>query len=336
MSILQSGHGGGGRLSSELITALAERFTSRGLPSPEMEDCALLSGSSEGSKSRGISLDGFTVTPRFFPGGSLGKLAICGSLNDLAVRGVKPEALLLGVIAEEGLEQEELLQHMDHAGEVCASQGVQLLGGDTKVVPRGALDGLFLTTCATGTLMLPKAPGMTLLEAGDALILTGPPGLHGASIAACRYNLDVPGLESDCAPLWSLLEPLFDLPGFRCARDATRGGVGTVLCEWSEGRRLGILVEEEAFPEDTRVTSLGDLLGLEPLYLACEGTAVVAVAPEEAEECLKHLRSHPLGREAALIGYVTEEHPGTVGLKTSLGGVRILDMPVGDPLPRIC
>jgi len=330
MAILQSGHGGGGRLSSELVGALAERFTSRNLPSPEMEDCALLSAN------QGITLDGFTVTPRFFPGGSLGKLAVCGSINDLAVRGMRPEHILLGVIAEEGLEREELLEHMGQAAAVCAAEGVTLLGGDTKVVPRGALDGLFLTTCAVGSLALSRVPGMARMQPGDVLFLTGPPGRHGACIAACRYDLEIPGLESDCAPLWGLLEPLFALPGFRCARDATRGGVGTVLCEWAEGRHLGLLLEEEALPEDPRVASLGDLLGLEPLYLACEGTAVVAVAPEDAEECLKKLHAHPLGKDAARIGYVTEEHPGTVGLRTSLGGVRVLDMPVGDPLPRIC
>ncbi len=330
MTILQSGHGGGGRLSSELIGALAERFISHGLTPPEMEDCALL------SSRQGISLDGFTVTPRFFPGGSLGKLAVCGSLNDLAVRGMKPEFLLLGIIAEEGLEKAELLEHMDQAAAICAAEKIQLLGGDTKVLPRGSLDGLFMTTCAVGSLVLPEAPGMNRIRPGDTLLLTGSPGRHGACIAACRYNLDIPELQSDCAPLWGLLEPIVHLPGFRCARDATRGGVGTVLCEWAEGRNVGILLEEEALPRNHQVESLGDLLGLEPLHLACEGTAVVAVAQEDAEECLARLRRHPLGAEAARIGYVTEDHPRTVGLKTSLGGVRVLDMPVGDPLPRIC
>ncbi|HPJ26253.1 MAG TPA: hydrogenase expression/formation protein HypE [Synergistaceae bacterium] len=330
MSILQSGHGGGGRLSSNLISAIAERFTSRNILPPEMEDCALL------SSRQGISLDGFTVTPRFFPGGSLGKLAVCGSLNDVAVRGMRPESLLLGIIAEEGLEEEELLEHMDQAAEICAREEVRLLGGDTKVLPRGALDGLFITTCAVGSSVCPSPPGMSLLQPGDALLLTGSPGRHGACIAACRYNLDIPDLQSDCAPLWSLLEPLFGMEGFRCARDATRGGTGTVLCEWAEGRKVGILLEEEALPRDERVESLGDLLGLDPLYMACEGTAVVATAPEDAEKCLELLKRHPLGKDAAIIGKISEEHPGIVGLRTSLGGVRILDMPVGDPLPRIC
>ncbi len=332
MTVLRTGHGGGGRLSAELIRKVAHHFENLGAASLEQEDCALI------TPRQGITLDGFTVTPRFFPGGSLGKLAACGSFNDLAVRGMKPEKLLLGIIAEEGLEENELLQHMGHTAQICAAQGVKLIGGDTKVVPRGSVDGIFLTTCAVGTLApsLEKAPSAAHLRPGDVLMVTGPLGRHGAAIAASRYNLEAPELESDCASLWDPLEPLFDLPGFRCARDATRGGVATVLCEWAEKKELGIILEETAFPMDTRVASLSDLLGLDPLYLACEGTAVVAVAPEDSSEALEGLRSHPLGAKAAIIGEITQEHPGLVGLHTPLGGTRIVDMMVEDPLPRIC
>jgi hydrogenase expression/formation protein HypE len=329
MSRLTLGHGSGGRLTQQLVHRIAECFP---LTGHDMEDCAI---APDGS---GATMDGFTVTPRFFPGGNLGKLAACGVANDLAVRGVRPEQLLLSVIAEEGFDEEELLAHLRNAGAVCDALAMRLVGGDTKVVPRGAVDGLFLSACAMGR-EIPRREerlGAARLQPGDTILLTGPAGRHGATIAAARYELDVPGLTSDCAALWPLLAPLLSLPGLRAMRDCTRGGVGTVLCEWAESRHLGISVEERAFPVDPGVLSVADLLGLDPLYLACEGTAVVAIAPEEAVEALRLLRSHPLGAEAAAIGVVTEEHPNLVSLTTRIGGRRLVDMPVGELLPRIC
>ena len=168
------------------------------------------------------------------------------------------------------------------------------------------------------------------------MLLTGPAGRHGAAIAAVRYELDVPGLTSDCAALWPLFSPLLGLSGLRAMRDCTRGGLGTVLCEWAESRGVGIVMEENALPVDPGVASVADLLGFDPLYLACEGTAVVAVAPEDAAEALHLLRSHPLGAKAAKIGSITQEHPRFVSLITSIGGRRLVDMPVGELLPRIC
>lgn len=331
MGILTLGHGSGGRLTQKLIERLTVSFESNGTVVRELEDCALL------PEGLGVTIDGFTVTPLVFPGGNLGKLSVCGSVNDLSVRGVRPLYLALSVIAEEGLDENELFFHMQSASDICKSIGISLVAGDTKVVPHGQLDKLFLTTCALGVPLYPERKlGMSNVEPGDILIVTGPLGRHGASIAACRYHLDSQSLESDCAPLWPLLEPLLHLPGLRCMRDCTRGGLGTVLCEWAEGRGIGILVEEDKVPKDLAVSSICDILGLDPFYLACEGTAVIAVAPETEEEALFLLKKHSLGKEAATIGKATKENPGWVGLRTMEGGIRVIDMPVGELLPRIC
>ena len=327
MGSVSLSQGGGGRQTEALIRRILGPFGDPG----DREDCALLPGG------WGVTTDGFTVSPPVFPGGDLGKLCVCGSANDLAVRGVRPEFLTLSVIAEEGLEEEALLAQTESAARTCARGGIRLVAGDTKVVPRGQADGLFLVTTALGRTCRPEAPlGASNLRRGDRLLLTGPPGRHGGVIAACRHGIAVPGLESDCALLWPLLEPLLALKGLRCMRDCTRGGVATVLCEWAEATRLGILAEEEALPRDPGVESVADLLGFDPLTLACEGTALAAVAPEEAQTALELLRRHPLGRDAALVGTVEEDHPGWVGLRTSLGGVRLLDMASGELLPRIC
>ena len=329
VSRLTLGHGSGGRLSGDLATRIARIFASGG-PPQEMEDCALL------PEGWGVTLDGFTVTPRTFPGGNLGKLAVCGAVNDLAVRCVRPRYLCLGVIAEEGFDEEELMGHMGSAAEICAALELRLVAGDTKVVPKGAVDGLFLTTCAWGIPLRSEAPGMTRLRPGDHLLVTGAPGRHGAAIAASRYDLAAPGLESDCAPLVSLLEPLHDLPTLRCMRDCTRGGLGTALGEWAEGGQVGLEIRETDLPRSPEAEDVARLLGLDPLYLACEGTAVVAVGPEDASEALGRLRRSPLGSRSAEIGVVTEAHPRWVGLSTAAGGMRVVDLPVGELLPRIC
>ncbi|MCF7935725.1 MAG: hydrogenase expression/formation protein HypE [Synergistales bacterium] len=327
--LLSLGHGSGGRLSQELVGSILAPFRN-GKREEELEDCALLNGDT------GVTMDGFTVSPRRFPGSCLGRLAVCGSANDLTVRGVRAEHLCLGIIAEEGLPEEELLYHTGEAAEVCRAEGITLVAGDTKVVPRGTVDGLYMTTTAVGTRVTDGILGIRQLHTGDAILLTGAPGRHGATIAATRYNLRAPSLESDCAPLRPVLEPLMDLPGLHCMRDCTRGGVGTVLCEWAEGARAGIEITEREIPADEGVRSVADLLGFDPLYLACEGTAAVAVAPEQAGEALRRLRRHPLGKDSAMIGRVTADHPGYVGLVTAIGGKRVVDMPVGEILPRIC
>jgi hydrogenase expression/formation protein HypE len=298
----------------------------------QMEDCAFI------GEDLAVSMDAFTVFPREFPGGDIGKLSVCGSANDLAVRGVEPLFLTLSLVIEEGLEIAALDRYMASAARTAREARMELVAGDTKVVPRGTADGLFVTTCAIGK----RAPagGRVLqtanLREGDALILSTAPGRHGAALAAARFGLDAPGLTSDCALLWPALEPLLRFPGLRCMRDCTRGGLGTVLCEWAEASSLGMEIAEADIPGNAETAAICDILGFDPLYLASEGCALAAAAEAEAEECLSVLRGSPLCGDAAIIGRAVSAHPRMVGMKTLAGGLRFVDMPAGEILPRIC
>lgn len=298
----------------------------------QMEDCAFI------GDGMAVTMDGFTVSPHEFPGGDIGKLAVCGSANDLAVRGVKPLYLTLSLIIEEGLEPAELDRYMESAARTSVEGGIALVAGDTKVVPHGAVDRLFLTTCAIGKRANAAAPVLQAsnLREGDVLILSTAPGQHGAALAAVRFGLSAPGLISDCALLWPSLKPLLDFSGLRCMRDCTRGGLGTVLCEWAEAASLGIEVVEAEVPARAEVHAVCDILGFDPLYLASEGCALVAVAPKDVEGCLVALRQSPLCQDAAVIGRVVSAHPRMVGMKTRVGGLRYVEMPAGEILPRIC
>jgi hydrogenase expression/formation protein HypE len=335
-----TGHGSGGRLTQQLTRRILDRFETdagnRALQDGfrqdafQMEDCAFIGGG------MAISTDGFTVFPQDFPGGDIGKLAVCGSANDLAVRGARPLFLTLALIIEEGLDLADLDRYMESAARTADGGGIRLVAGDTKVVPHGAADKLFVTTCAVGKRESPHILQTSNLRDGDILILSTSPGRHGAALAAARFGLRVPGLLSDCALLWTALMPLWDFSELRCMRDCTRGGLGTVLCEWAEASSLGIEIEETAIPSNREVDSVCDILGLDRLYLASEGCVLAAVAPERAEECWAALRRSPLCRDAAVIGRVVAAHPAMVGMKTRIGGRRFVDMPTGEILPRIC
>lgn len=327
MERLSTGHGSGGRLTSELVSDIISSFGVSGL---EQEDCAIP------EKGLAVTIDGYTITPRVFPGGDIGKLAVCGSVNDLAMRGAEPRYLAMSLVAEEGLAKDELLSYMRSAGSVCAELSIELISGDTKIVPRGQVDGLFITTCALGKPIPERNIGADRLEAGDTLIVTTSIGRHGAAVAAARYNLSAGSLKSDCTPLWPLVKDILDIPGLHCMRDCTRGGMGTVLCEWAETASLGILFDENMVPIDPEVRSVCDILGFDPLYLACEGCAVIAVSPDDADETIRRLKKHDVARDATCIGRLTAENSGYVGMRTEAGGIRLVDMPVGEILPRIC
>ncbi|HAK41084.1 MAG TPA: hydrogenase expression/formation protein HypE [Synergistaceae bacterium] len=328
MGTLTIGHGAGGSLTQELISLITGHFDPN--PRADGEDCAILPGGIA------VTIDGYTVSPLSFNGGDIGKLSVCGSANDLSVRGARPQYLALGVIAEEGLPIRELMTYMESAADVCRSLGIELVTGDSKVVPRGQVDGLFLSTCCIGRTTLKTPLGAANLRPGDSIILSCPPGMHGATIAAHRYGLKVRGLSSDCAALWPMIETLLPLPDLRCMRDCTRGGLGTVLCEWSEAAGLGIDIDEDTIPWDEATLSVCDILGFDPLHMAGEGCAAIAVSGEDPDRALGLLRAHSLGKRASLIGHVTEKHPGLVGIRTVSGGTRLVDRPVGELLPRIC
>ena len=320
-------------MTQQLTRRILEHFD-QPVQAFQMEDCAFIDNGETA-----ISMDGFTVSPLEFPGGDIGKLSVCGSANDLAVRGVEPLFLTLSLIIEEGLDLSVLDHYMESAARTAREGKINLIAGDTKVVPHGTADKLFITTCAIGKRASAETPVIlqtSNLRTGDALILSTSPGRHGAALAAARFELNAPGLTSDCALLWPVLKPLLSLEGLRCMRDCTRGGLGTMLCEWAEAASLGIEIAEMNIPVHKETNAVCDILGFDPLYLASEGCALVAVAPDQAEKCVKILRQSALCWDADVIGRVVSHHPCMVGMKTRIGGHRFVDMPTGEILPRIC
>jgi len=324
-------HGGGGEETQRLIKELfLRRFSNPILD--RMEDSAVFNLPGETA----FTTDAFTVSPLFFPGGDIGKLAIAGTVNDLAAAAAEPLYLAVSFVIEEGLEFEVLERVVDSMAETLKQVGAAVVTGDTKVVPRGAADKLFVTVSGIGR-VLKGGVSAKALRPGDKILVSGTVGDHGACIFALREGLDFEGLKSDCAPVWDLVKLLLEEGvEVRAMRDPTRGGLAAVLNEWAESSGLGIRVEEERIPVDERVLGLCEFLGVEPYDLASEGKMVFAVAPEDAERALRLLRSHPLGERAEIIGEVVETPKGRVVLRTPYGVERFLEPPSGEILPRIC
>ncbi|MGD2039443.1 MAG: hydrogenase expression/formation protein HypE [Anaerolineae bacterium] len=337
-------HGSGGKLSHDLVEQLFVRY----FENPtllRLDDAAVVpwgdSGQDEGAWARlAFSTDSYVISPLVFPGGDIGKLAVCGTVNDVSMSGARPLWLSTGFIIEEGLPLAELERIVASMAATAGHAGVQIVTGDTKVVDRGSADKLFINTAGVGVV----APGVRiagdLAQPGDVVILSGTIGDHGMTIMTQREGLqfDSP-LQSDCAPLNGLVAALLDaLPAgtLHCLRDPTRGGLATALNELAERSGVGIEIEETAIPVRDAVRAACELLGLDPLYVANEGKVVVVVAAEAAADALTQLRDHVYGRDAAIIGQVTESHPGRLVMRTSLGARRIVDMLVGEQLPRIC
>ena len=283
-----------------------------------------------------FSTDSFVVTPWKFPGGDIGKLAVCGTVNDLCMAGGKPLYLSLSLILEEGLPMDDLRRVVDSIARTARDAGVQIVTGDTKVVERGSADGLYINTAGIGVL---RAPGLgrRALRPGDAVLVSGSVGCHGAAVLMARGDLPVEGnLRSDCRPLHELSAAALGAGEVHILRDPTRGGVATTLNEFVEGSGLCIDLEEEAIPVDEPVAAACDLLGLDPLYAACEGRMLAVVAPGDADAVLAALHALPGGEGACRIGTVGTGRPGKVVLHTALGGSRILGKLTGAQLPRIC
>ncbi|WP_322110917.1 hydrogenase expression/formation protein HypE [Steroidobacter gossypii] len=332
-------HGGGGKAMKDLIDdVFVAAFDNSDLA--PMEDQARLDlGMLAAAGDRlAFTTDAVVVDPLFFPGGDIGKLAVCGTINDLAVGGAIPLYLSCAAIIEEGTSVEllrKVAQSMAHSAQLA---GVRIVTGDTKVVPRGACDKLFIT--ASGLGVIPKGVQLNAHAArpGDVVLVNGLLGEHGAAILAARGEMALDcTIESDCAPLHELVAALLArAPGVRCLRDATRGGIATVLNEIAQASHVGIEIDEAQCPMREQVRGFCEILGLDPLYLANEGKLVAIVAPEDADAALTALQAHPLGAEARIVGRVTELEPGRVVMRTLLGGHRIVDMLVGEQLPRIC
>lgn len=282
-----------------------------------------------------ITTDSHAVKPIFFPGGDIGKLAVTGTINDLVVMGARPVALTLALVLEEGFLIPDLERILESAASVLAEIGVALVTGDTKVMGKGELDGIVINTTGIGLAAQPIPDAG--LRPGDFLLVTGPVGDHGMAILSARNELplETPVL-SDVASLWPALGPAIETGGITAMKDPTRGGLAAALNEMAKKSGVGIEVEEEKIPMRPEVRGLCELLGISPYELACEGRAVIGVAPQKLEEVLEALRGHPLTAEAQVIGRATAEYPGKVILRTAVGGRRFLEMPLGDPLPRIC
>lgn len=286
-----------------------------------------------------FSTDSYVVSPLVFPGGDIGKLAVIGTVNDLSVSGAIPRWLSLSLIIEEGLPIALLKQILQSVAQAARDCHVEIVAGDTKVVPHGEADGLFLNTSGIGVLGDIVPPGPEALQNGDVLIVSGPLGRHGIAILAAREQLDFqPPPVSDCASLTPATTALLQHvgTGVRAMRDATRGGLTTVLHEWAAASGKSLFVEEKLIRRDPLVTSACELLGLEPLHLACEGTMVVAIESSQAETALQKLRSTVVGMQAAVIGTVMSRQIAPVVIRRALGREQSLDEPSGSPLPRIC
>ena len=332
-------HGSGGRAMRHLIDAIFIETFNNPLLAP-LEDQARLDLASLASLGDRLALttDSYVVDPLFFPGSDIGALAVNGTVNDLAVSGAIPLYLTCSVILEEGLSM-EILQKVARSMQAAAIQaGVQIVTGDTKVVPRGAADKLFINTAGIGVIRENISPEARNIQPDDVILINGYLGNHGAAIFVAREDLALTTtIESDCQPLNGLIEAILQVcPDVRAMRDATRGGLATVLNEFAQTAGVGIRIHEDILPIQEEVAGLCELLGLDPLYLANEGKLVLVVPRSRAEIVLQTMQNHPLGKESQIIGEVISSPPGIVLLKTAFGTERILDMLSGDQLPRIC
>jgi hydrogenase expression/formation protein HypE len=285
-----------------------------------------------------FTTDSFVVQPLRFPGGSIGHLAVHGTVNDLAVAGARPQWLSCAFVIEEGFPVADLRAIAADMAEAAAAAGVAIVTGDTKVVGRGAADGVYVTTAGVGVVPAGRDLGPHRVRAGDVVLVSGTIADHGMAVMLARGDLALDAdIRSDSAPVNGLVDVLLKAaPSTRWLRDPTRGGVGTVCNELARDTDLAVVLDETLLPVEPAVTGACDLLGIDPLYVANEGKVVAVVAPEEAEAALAALRSHPLGTRATRIGEIAAEPEGIVVLLTAFGGTRIVDMLVGDPLPRIC
>ncbi|MFA4889055.1 MAG: hydrogenase expression/formation protein HypE [Candidatus Omnitrophota bacterium] len=327
------GHGSGGSLSHSLIKDLFLKKLNNPILK-ELSDSALLNYKEQ----LAFTTDSFVVSPLWFPGGDIGKLAVCGTVNDLVMLGAVPEYLSLALIIEEGLDYNILERVIDSIAREAKKAKVSIVTGDTKVVERGAADKIFINTSGIGRILKGKMLSVRNIKAGDKVILSGEIGQHGMAVLARRKELDLGfNIKSDCAALNGLLVPLLKrCSGIKFMRDPTRGGVATTLNEIAQSAQLGIVIEEKTIPIARQVKAAGELLGIDPLYVANEGKAIIIVSAKKAAQVLGLLRKHPLGKNAAIIGSVVKSPKNRVVLKAIFGSQRLLDMLASELLPRIC
>lgn len=326
-------HGAGGKQTAELIHRVFRAHFQN--PYFTADDAAVLPSVPGGMA---MTTDGFIVSPYEFPGGNVGKLSICGTVNDLSCMGARPLYLTSAFVIEEGFPMAKLEEIAAAMEKTAQEAGVRIVAGDTKVAGRGQVDGVFITTTGVGQLTEGVTVSGSCAKPGDAVIVTGDIGRHGCAILLARgeYGIEA-DVTSDCAPLWGTVQSMLGVTkNIHVIRDATRGGVGTVLYEIAEQSQVGVHLSAASIPVDPAVSGVCGMLGLEPLYLACEGRLVVIAPKEEAAELVKTLRQGPYSANAAIIGEITAEHAGGVVMRTEIGAETLLPRPGGELLPRIC
>ncbi|MDD4858624.1 MAG: hydrogenase expression/formation protein HypE [Dehalococcoidales bacterium] len=325
-------HGSGGKLSHDLIVELLSPLANPILN--RMDDCAVF----EMGGRLAFTTDSFVVKPIFFPGGDIGKLAVCGTVNDLAMSGAVPKYLSLALIIEEGLSFAELKNIIQSICTSASEAGVRIVTGDTKVVNQGQADKLFINTAGVGS--VPEGVDISAANArpGDKIILSGNIGDHGIAVLSQREGLRFESpVRSDCAPLNGLVSEMLAVSkNIRCLRDPTRGGLATTLNDFALQSKVGVRIAETSIPVAKAVAAACELLGFDPLHIANEGKLVAVAAPQDADKILAKMKQHKYGKDALVIGEVVKEHPGRVVMQTRFGSSRIIDMPVGELLPRIC
>lgn len=326
-------HGAGGKQTAELI----DQVFGAHFANPDLtgDDAAVLVPP---AGRMAVSTDGFIVSPAFFPGGNIGKLSVCGTVNDLACMGARPLYLSCAFVIEEGFPMEKLEEIAAAMEKTAKEAGVRIVSGDTKVAGKGQVDQIFITTTGVGEILEGVSTSGAFAKPGDAVIVTGDIGRHGCTILLAREDFGIEAdVDSDCAPLWKTVETVLDeTKDIHVIRDATRGGVGTVLYEIAGQSNVGVKLNAVDVPVASQVKGVCGMLGLEPLYLACEGRLVFVVPEEEADKVVKALRKCPYSADAAVIGEITQEHPGKVVMTTEIGAQTILSQPGGELLPRIC
>ena len=331
-------HGAGGKATQSMIEGLfLPAFGSGTLEA--MADAGAVRVGGVGGIEMCMTTDTFVVKPMRFPGGSIGELAVNGTVNDLAMAGARPQAITVGLVLEEGLSADDLRAEVEAIALAAAAAGVEIVAGDTKVVERGHCDGMYICTTGIGERDPRAQLSPAACRGGDKLIVSGPIGEHGTAIMLARgeFELDAE-IESDTCCLWPAVDALLDAagPGLHCLRDATRGGVASVLNELARASEVAMIVREAEVPVRPDVAGAAEILGIDPMYVANEGRLVAAVAPDHAEAALAALRGVPGCEQATVIGEVREDPPGMVLVATAFGGRRVMDQLVGDPLPRIC
>jgi hydrogenase expression/formation protein HypE len=332
--VIRLGHGSGGRLSSDLLKdiflpALGNEILNT------LDDASLIQVN---NTPLAITVDSYVINPIFFPGGDIGSLSVYGTVNDLSMRGATPICISGTFILEEGFPIEDLHKIVVSMRQACLQANVQFVAGDTKVVNRGAADKVFITTCGLGLVQHSPPPSANRAMIGDKIIVSGDIGRHGTAVMCARESFELETtIESDSAPLNHLVQQMLTgFPSIHCLRDITRGGLASILNELAGASKVGMEIEENSIPVDAQVASVCALLGLDPLYVACEGRLVAIVPEAEAEGLLDNMHKHPLGKTAQIIGKISEQYPERVVLKSRIGGHRILDKLAGEQLPRIC